>query len=98
MPYIIETWDKPDHMPVRMEHRPAHLDFLARNAGLLLSCGAKLHDHGTDMGGGLYVVDLETREDAQKFIESDPFYRAGLFERVAITRWRKAYVAGQSYL
>jgi len=28
----------------------------------------------------------------------DPFVLAGLFERVTITRWRKAYVDGKGYL
>ena len=98
MPYIIETFDKPEHQAVRQTHRPAHLDFLARNAELLLACGAKLQDDGSDMGGGLYVVDLDTREAAQAFIESDPFYQAELFAQVRITRWRKAYVAGQCCL
>ena len=94
MPYIIETFDKPNHQAVRQQHRPAHLDFLAQNAQLLLACGAKLHDDGSDLGGGLYVVDLDTREAAQAFIAADPFYQADLFAEVRITRWRKAYVAG----
>ena len=98
MPYIIETFDKPDHQALRQQHRPAHLDFLAQHAALLLACGAKLHDDGSDMGGGLYVVDLDTRAEAQAFIATDPFYQAGLFAEVRITRWRKAYVAGECLL
>ena len=98
MPYIIETFDKPHHQAVRQQHRPAHLDFLAQNAQLLLACGAKLHDDGSDLGGGLYVVDLDTREAAQAFIAADPFYQADLFAEVRITRWRKAYVAGECCL
>jgi len=46
----------------------------------------------------LYVVDLDTREEAERFIAKDPFALAGLFERVTITRWRKAYVDGRGYL
>ena len=98
MPYIIETFDKPNHQAVRQQHRPAHLDFLAQNAALLLACGAKLQDDGSDLGGGLYVVDLDTREAAQAFIAADPFYQADLFAEVRITRWRKAYVAGECCL
>ena len=98
MPYIIETFDKPEHQAVRQAHRPAHLAFLEQNAALLLACGAKLHDDGSDIGGGLYVVDLDTREAALALIEADPFFQAGLFAEVRITRWRKAYVAGQSFL
>ena len=98
MPYIIETFDKPEHQTVRQQHRSAHLDFLAEREHLLLACGAKLNDDGMDLGGGLYVVNVETREEAERFIQEDPFHHAGLFARVNITRWRKAYVDSQCYL
>ncbi|KAG8148720.1 YciI family protein [Burkholderia catarinensis] len=98
MPYVIETWDKPDCLPLRMKARPDHLEFLAEHASMLLACGAKLDDEGKDLGGGLYVVDTDMRSEAQAFIESDPFFKAGLFEGVKITRWRKAYVAGECFL
>ncbi len=94
MPYIIETFDKPDHQHVRKAERPAHLDFLEANKSLLLACGAKLNDDGSDAGGGVYIVDVDTREAAQALIEADPFHKAGLFAEVRITRWRKAYLDG----
>ncbi|AZY51342.1 YciI family protein [Bordetella avium] len=98
MPYIIETFDKPGSLALRQATRNEHLAFLDANKHLLLACGAKLHDDGTDMGGGLYVVDVDTREEAERLIQADPFYQAQLFERVSIMRWRKAYVDGKSYL
>jgi len=57
MPYIIETFDKPNHQEVRQQHRAAHLEYLDANKQLLLACGAKLQDDGKDAGGGLYIVD-----------------------------------------
>jgi len=98
VPFIIETFDKPGHQHVRQATRAAHLEFLDQHKALLLACGAKLADDGTDLGGGLYVVALDSREEAQRFIESDPFHTAGLFARVTLTRWRKAYVGGQCFL
>jgi len=59
MPYLIETFDKPGHQQLRRETRDEHLRFLEANKALLLACGAKLADDGRDLGGGLYVVDLE---------------------------------------
>ena len=47
---------------------------------------------------GLYVVDVDTRADAEALIQADPFFKVGLFERVEIRRWRKAYLDGRSYL
>jgi len=98
VPFIIETFDKTGHQHVRQATRAAHLEFLDQHKALLLACGAKLADDGTDLGGGLYVVALDSREEAQRFIESDPFHTAGLFARVTLTRWRKAYVGGQCFL
>ncbi|WP_312944497.1 YciI family protein [Stutzerimonas kunmingensis] len=98
MPYLIETFDKPGHQQLRRETRDEHLRFLEANKALLLACGAKLADDGSDLGGGLYVVDLETRDKAERFIADDPFSRVELFERVTITRWRKAYLAGRCFL
>ena len=40
MPYMIETFDKPDTGELRQELRPAHLDYLEDNKKLLLACGA----------------------------------------------------------
>ena len=98
MPYLIETFDKPGHQQLRRDTRDEHLRYLEANKALLLACGAKLADDGSDLGGGLYVVDLDTRDEAERFIADDPFSRVQLFERVAITRWRKAYLAGQCFL
>ncbi|HEY4299218.1 MAG TPA: YciI family protein [Paraburkholderia sp.] len=98
MPYIIETFDKPGHADVRTRERDIHLAFLEKNKALLLACGAKLNDDGSSAGGGVYVVDLDTREEAEKFIAADPFSLVGLFERVTITRWRKAYFDGECCL
>lgn len=98
MPYMIESWDKPNHQHVRDRVRPAHLAFLEQHAASLLACGAKLNDDGQGAQGSLYVLDVETREEAERFIAQDPFTQAELFERVEIVRWRKAYLDGRSYL
>jgi len=98
MPYFIETFDSPDRGNIREELYQEHLDFLAENAALLLACGAKLDDAGEMASGGVYLVDVKTRREADALIRQDPFYENGLFRKVQITRWRKAYLDGQSYL
>lgn len=98
MPYIIETFDKPGSLDVRKANRTDHLAYLDQIKAKLLACGAKLNDDGSDAGGGLYVVDVDTREEAEALIQADPFHKIGLFDRVEIKRWRKAYLGGQSYL
>ncbi|MHB2206434.1 YciI family protein [Methylobacterium sp. CM6257] len=98
MPYMIETFDKAGSLDIRRANRAEHLVYLDRIKGQLLACGAKLNDDGSDAGGGLYVVNVDTRAEAEALIQADPFYKVGLFERVEIRRWRKAYLDGRSYL
>ncbi|CAM4103206.1 YciI family protein [Acinetobacter pragensis] len=94
MPYVIETWDKVNHSPLRKQLRDEHLNYLNQRLEILLACGAKLDDEGCDLGGGIYIINVDTREAAQKFIEQDPFYIGGLFQKIKIDRWRKAYLDG----
>lgn len=98
MPYFIETFDAPAHAHIRQQVYQEHLDFLAAQAHVLLACGAKLDDEGQHAAGGVYLVDVETRAEAEAFIEEDPFSQNHLFETVNITRWRKAYLGGVNFL
>ncbi|RRH71057.1 YciI family protein [Falsigemmobacter faecalis] len=98
MPWMIETFDTAGGADLRLQLRPAHLDYLQANRSLLLACGAKLSDDGTAASGGLYLLNVESRAEAEAFIARDPFHEGGLFERVFITRWRKAFFDGQNTL
>lgn len=98
MPFLIETYDKPDHQALRLSTRDAHLEYLDSHVSQLIACGAKLSDDGEAAHGGIYLVAVESRDEAEAFIEADPFFRAGLFERVEISRWRKAYLDGRNML
>jgi uncharacterized protein YciI len=98
MPYLIETFDKPHTQALRQALRDKHLDFLDENRDLLLACGAKLEDDGTGGTGSVYIVAVETRAEAEDFVNRDPFASGGLFESMVITRWRKAYLDGKCYL
>ena len=98
MPFLIETYDSPERAHIRQQFYSEHLDFLRENSELLLACGAKLDDVEEQADGGIYLVDLETRKNAESFIARDPFYQNNLFRRIVVQRWRKAYFNGTTYL
>ena len=79
MPYAILTTDKPDHLRVRNENRPVHLEYLVTN------------QHRLPAQGGLTIIDTDDRSEAEAFIAGDRFPRASLFENVTVNRWRKAF-------
>lgn len=98
MPYAIQTQDKAGAAQVRAEHRAAHIEYLTANKHLLLAAGALIEDDGTGGNGGILIVDTDDRQEAERFIAGDPFTKAGLFEKVTVTRWRKAYFDKQKLI
>mgnify|MGYP002622507610 CR=1 FL=1 len=98
MPYVIQTVDKPGSARIRADHRPAHLEYLTRHQKLLMAAGALIDDDGSGGHGGVLIVDTEDRGEAERFIADDPFIKAGLFEKVTVTRWRKAFFNGQKLI
>jgi len=91
MAYVIQTRDKPDRAHVRGEVRAEHLEYLDANKHRLLAGGAVINDDGSGGHGGVIIVDTDDREEAEKFVADDPFTKAGLFESVTVSRWRKVF-------
>jgi uncharacterized protein YciI len=91
MPYLIDATDKDEAADLRERVRPEHLDYLVAQQGRLLAAGAKLDDSGKAASGSLYILDTDSRAEAEAFIAADPFSRAGLFGTVVIQRWRKGF-------
>ncbi len=98
MPFAIITRDRPDMLATRTRVRDVHLQYLEANQALLLAAGALLEDDGSGGSGGILLVDVDTRAEAEAFINGDPFTQAGLFESITITRWRKAFLDGRKYV
>ncbi len=77
--------DKPGHLNVRMDTRPAHLEHLNKlnDEGTLKMAGPFLDDEGKP-NGSLVIVEVEDMAAARALAEADPYYQAGLFEKVEV--------------
>ena len=77
--------DKKDHLQVRMDNRPAHVDWLnGLNAkGQLKMAGPSLDADGKPMGS-LVIFVVDSQEEAEALAAQDPYAKAGLFESVDI--------------
>jgi uncharacterized protein len=91
MPFAIYCLDKPDSGPVRMKARPDHLAYLVPFEDKIVFAGPLLADDNQTMIGSLLILDLPDRAAAEKFSANDPYRKAGLFQTVNITAWRKTY-------
>ena len=68
MPFAIITRDKPGSAGVREAHQTAHKAYLDEHKKVLLAAGAMLDDEATTAHGGILLVDLESREAAEEFV------------------------------
>src|SRR5919202_1724185 len=89
MLYIIYQVDKPGGEAIRAANREAHFAYLDEHEDILVLGGAMLADDGVTRVGSVLIINVRSREEAERFSANEPFRRAGLFERVEITRMRR---------
>ena len=80
--------DKPGALQLRLDTRPAHVEFLERlNVEGRLGFAGPLLDGEGKPNGTLAVVRAENIEDARSLSAADPYAKAGLFASVDIRPW-----------
>lgn len=79
--------DKPGHLHVRQENRPAHLAHIEAS-GVVEMAGPFLNEAG-EMVGSLVILSVESLEQARGWAARDPYAMAGLFQSVDIREWKK---------
>lgn len=89
MLYIIYQVDKPNSQAIRAANREAHFAYLETHHDILVLGGATLAEDGVTRLGSVLIINVRSREDAERFSSEEPFRRAGLFERVEISRMRR---------
>ena len=89
MLFAIFCTDKEDYLDVRMDNRPAHVEYLKAQGDKLIFAGPTLAEDGETMNGSLIVVDFDSLEQAQDFVSNDPYAQAKLFDSVVIRAWKK---------
>jgi uncharacterized protein len=90
--FAIKITNKPGAEEVRAAHLPAHHDYLAANAPILLIGGAILDDEESKATGALYILDCASFNDARKFANEDPLTVSGSRSEVIVSPWRTAVI------
>ncbi len=94
--YAIWTEDHPDSLPLRLTHRPAHLARLhqLRDAGRLMLAGPLPALDQEDPGeagytGSLIVADFTNLEEAQSWLNAEPYLLHGVYAKATVKPFRK---------
>jgi hypothetical protein len=83
--YAIVCRDKADTKPVRMAGLKEHLSHLDEVFDRV-SLACPLHGEDGGFAGSLLVISATDKADAEAFIAADPYYKAGIWESVEISR------------
>ncbi len=72
MQFIIRAYDGEGMLEKRMEVRPRHLEGMAKMSEHIVCAGGLLDDAGK-MKGSVLILDYESREDIDKYLENEPY-------------------------
>ncbi len=89
MLWAIVCVDKPNTAVIRETVLQPHRDYLASQKNILILSGATQSDDGTQAIGSLFILNVNSRAEAKKFSDGDPFTQNGVFTNITITRMRK---------
>jgi hypothetical protein len=89
MLYIIYQEDGDNADAIRAATRERHFAYLREHEDIVVLGGALLSDDGEKLLGSCLIVNVLSREQADRFSENEPLRKAGLFKSVKITRMRR---------
>jgi uncharacterized protein len=82
--------DLPGMASVRRERENLHFDYLGRNRDKILIGGGLREVPKGAFIGALWVLETESREEAVRLIEQDPYFQSGQ-RRYRLLVWGKAF-------
>ena len=92
MQFVIHCHDKHDGGARRAPLRAAHLAYLEKHKDIIVARGPLLDDDGGRTIGGVLILDVANKAEAEAFWAGEPFNRAGVYEWATIERWRFGHV------
>ncbi|MFP1630697.1 YciI-like protein [Zhengella sp. ZM62] len=80
--------DKPNALQLRLDTRPAHLEWLngLKDKGIV-KLGGPFMDAEGKPDGSMVVIEAENQSAAEALAGQDPYARAGLFAAVEVRPW-----------
>ncbi|QUS38665.1 YciI family protein [Tardiphaga alba] len=88
MLFAIHAVDRPGSLDKRLSNYDAHKAFLSDTSRFdiaIVISGPLVADDGQTMIGSLFLVEAAGRAAVEAFHRADPFFAAGIWEKVTIT-------------
>jgi uncharacterized protein YciI len=75
---------------IRKEHAQAHFDYLAGHRQYIKLAGGLREAPDAWYCGGLWILEVESRDEAVRLVEADPYFTLGLRKGYRLLVWGKA--------
>ena len=85
--YLVTCLDHENSESLRLENRPAHLDYVLSRADAVGVAGPVTSEDGATMIGTVLLLNVDSHAEAQDFVDNDPYHKAGLFADIRIHRF-----------
>jgi uncharacterized protein YciI len=87
MLFLIHCTQVAEGAGIRAANYEAHRAYLRASPVDIKLSGPMVADDGEPPVGSVFIVDVPDRAAAEAFAAGDPFAKAGLFEKVTVTRF-----------
>ena len=90
--FVLHARDKAGALDIRQANYEAHKAFLADTSAhdvSMIMSGPLVADDGKTMIGSLMIMEAPDRATVEAFNRADPFYAAGIWEKIDISAFVK---------
>jgi len=85
--YCVTCLDHENSESLRLENRPAHLEYVLSRADEVSVAGPVTSEDGATMIGTVLLLNVDSRAAAEDFVDNDPYNKADLFADIRIHRF-----------
>lgn len=85
MHFVFYGTDKANSLQIRLDNRPAHVEWLKSSP---IPLAGPLLDENGDMCGSMVVCEAKDQAAAEALFATDPYAKASLFASSSITPWK----------
>ena len=94
MQFVIKAYDGEGMLEKRLSVRGRHLENLSRTEGKVICAGGLLTDEGK-MKGSLLVMEFDSREGLDRYLQSEPYIIEHVWERIEVEPMNVVIVGGR---
>jgi len=87
---IFEDSQGSESRRLREEHAHEHFAYFAEHRDTIVLAGGLRQNPGDWYCGGLWIIEVESRDEAVRLCENDPFFKCGLRNSYRLYVWGKA--------